>query len=122
VAGTNILTPSLSLADVCTRPGPESELGTDIPQAGKRVVDVLARFRFRDAPDEAPSWEGMARGREAEALRIVVAQLRRRVGPLPTSVEGRVASLNLLQLEALSESLLDLSSVAQLEAWLAAQA
>jgi hypothetical protein len=31
------------------------ELGTDIPQAGKRVVDVLARFRFRDAPDEAPS-------------------------------------------------------------------
>jgi hypothetical protein len=66
------------------------------------------------------SWEekGIAIGRADEALRIVVPLLRRRLGALPPSVESRVQSLSVLQLEALSEALLDQGSHPELEAWL----
>jgi hypothetical protein len=73
------------------------------------------------------SWEerGIARGREegreAEARRIVGVQLRRRLGTLPAGLEERVAVLAVADLEALSEALLEMTSPADLEAWLSAR-
>jgi hypothetical protein len=71
------------------------------------------------------SWEekgikqGIEQGRADEARRIVLGQVRRRVGPLPGSTEARLEALTLPQLEALSEAVLDFTSLADLEDWLA---
>jgi hypothetical protein len=62
--------------------------------------------------------EGIAHGRETEALRIVGGQLRRRLGSLPAGLEERIAALDVAGLEALGEALLEMTSPADLVAWL----
>jgi predicted transposase YdaD len=51
---------------------------------------------------------------------LVLRQLNRRVGEVPESVRSRVAALSISQLEELGEALLDFTSLADLEVWLAA--
>ncbi|MBU7584966.1 MAG: Rpn family recombination-promoting nuclease/putative transposase [Nostoc sp. TH1S01] len=68
------------------------------------------------------SAEGEKRGREAEACQFVLRLLPRRVGELSPELRQRVESLSLEQLENLGEALLDFTSVADLDAWLAALA
>jgi predicted transposase YdaD len=53
--------------------------------------------------------------------RLVLLQLRRRLGEVPESLEGRIRGLASPQLEALGEALLDFRSRADLEQWLDAQ-
>jgi len=65
------------------------------------------------------SAEGEKRGRSAEARSLVLRQLTRRVGELSPEVRQRVESLSLEQLENLGEALLDFTSMADLDAWLA---
>ncbi|WP_442861100.1 DUF4351 domain-containing protein [Calothrix sp. NIES-3974] len=59
-------------------------------------------------------------GRKAEACQLITRQLTRRVGELPQPVRSQVESLSLEQLENLGEALLDFTSMADLDAWLAA--
>jgi predicted transposase YdaD len=62
--------------------------------------------------------EGEQRGRTEGERSLVLRQLTRRLGTLPTSVESQVQALALPQLEALGEALLDFSEPADLDEWL----
>jgi predicted transposase/invertase (TIGR01784 family) len=59
-------------------------------------------------------------GRKVEARSLILRQLTRRVGELPQDVLERVETLSLEQLENLAEALLDFTSLADLQTWLAA--
>jgi predicted transposase/invertase (TIGR01784 family) len=64
--------------------------------------------------------EGREEGRSEGEKSLVLRQLARRVGELPQDVRQQVESLSLEQLENLGEALLDFTSMADLQAWLAA--
>jgi len=72
----------------------------------------------------AQDWmaEGEARGRlEGEAqgeAKLALRLLNRRCGPLSEATTARIQALPLVQLEALTEALLDFSGPADLAAWL----
>ncbi len=61
---------------------------------------------------------GRTEGKTEEARSLVLRQLARRVGTLPTSVETQVQTLALPQLEALGEALLDFGQLSDLTEWL----
>ena len=64
--------------------------------------------------------EGLQEGRQEEAANLVIRLLTRRCGSLSSSLEIRVRSLLVNQLEMLGEDLLDFSDIKDLENWLAA--
>jgi predicted transposase/invertase (TIGR01784 family) len=66
------------------------------------------------------SWteQGRTEGRTEEARSLILRQLSRRVGILPPGVEAQVQALDLPQLEALGEALLDFTGVDDLVGWL----
>ncbi len=61
---------------------------------------------------------GRAEGRTEEGRSLVLRQLTRRLGTLPTSVEAQVQALDLPKLEALGEALLDFAQLSDLTDWL----
>jgi predicted transposase YdaD len=63
--------------------------------------------------------EGIQEGQQREKS-LVLRQLAKRVGELPQDVRQQVESLSLEQLENLGEALLDFTSMADLDGWLAA--
>lgn len=64
--------------------------------------------------------EGREEGREEASLALVLRLLTRPCGALPVDVEQSVRRLSLPQIEALSDSLFDFKSLADLKNWLAA--
>ncbi|MDM7938695.1 MAG: DUF2887 domain-containing protein [Cyanobium sp. CZS 48M] len=62
---------------------------------------------------------GEARGRAQEAATVTLRQLNRRCGPLNEATSTLIRALELEQLEALAEALLDFSGPADLATWLA---
>ena len=62
-------------------------------------------------------WE--ARGEARGALNMVTAMLRRRLGDVPADLQDRVGRLPPPALQALAEALFDLTTVGDVEAWLA---
>lgn len=66
------------------------------------------------------SWmqQGIEQGIEQGERSLILRQLTRRVGELPDALRTQISTLPLLQLETLGESLLDFTSLADLEAWL----
>jgi len=62
--------------------------------------------------------EGIAEGRTEGERSLVLRLLARRVGTLPTSVAAQVQALELPQLEALGEALLDFAQLSDLTDWL----
>ena len=65
--------------------------------------------------------EGEQRGRTEGERSLVLRQLVRRVGTLPTTIEAQVHALALPQLEALGEALLDFARLDDLTDWLQGQ-
>jgi predicted transposase YdaD len=61
---------------------------------------------------------GRTEGERSGEVRLVLRQLNRRLGTLPTSVEAQVQTLALLHLEALGEALLDFDHLSDLTDWL----
>ncbi len=57
--------------------------------------------------------------RQSEARTLILRQLKRRFGPLTSEREARIAALTLERLEDLGEALLDFTSSADLDLWLA---
>lgn len=57
---------------------------------------------------------GVLKGEQA----LILRQLNRRFGTLPTSVEAQVQALALPQIEALGEALLDFAQLSDLSNWL----
>ncbi len=55
---------------------------------------------------------------ETGEVRLVLRQLTRRLGNLPTSVKVQIQALSLLQLKALGEALLGFAQLSNLTDWL----
>jgi hypothetical protein len=64
---------------------------------------------------------GLREGRRREAAVLVLRQMHRRLGSLPTDVEDAIHSLTLRPLEFLGVALLDFKRPAELAAWLRRQ-
>jgi predicted transposase YdaD len=62
--------------------------------------------------------EGVEKGKQTEALAMIIRQLTRRIGTVEPQLQERIRSLSLPQLEDLGEALLDFSSVTDLTTWL----
>nr|RNJ68776.1 MAG: Rpn family recombination-promoting nuclease/putative transposase [Leptolyngbya sp. IPPAS B-1204] len=66
--------------------------------------------------------EGLEEGRKEASLNLVLRQLNRQLqNALSEPLQVQITRLSLAQLEQLSEALLDFKTIADLEAWLAAQ-
>jgi hypothetical protein len=63
--------------------------------------------------------EGLEQGRRAEAQRLVLRLLQRRIGPPTPTQHTSIAALPVETLETLGEDLLDFTTASDLEAWLA---
>ena len=57
--------------------------------------------------------QGLEKGRRDEALRMLERQLIKRFGPLPKTVQNKLAKATLIQLEAWSDMVLEAQSVKQ---------
>jgi hypothetical protein len=90
-----------------------------LPGAAKEVVMELITSWERKGRAEGLR-EGRAEGlREGQRL-VVERMLTRRFGALPSGVRERLATLTTDELTALADALLDFTSLAEVEAWLAA--
>ncbi len=62
---------------------------------------------------------GIEQGRKQGELALLNRQLNRRFGSLSSQLQQQIENLSIPQLEDLGEAMLDFTSVADLEAWLA---
>jgi predicted transposase YdaD len=62
--------------------------------------------------------EGREEGRQEGEVAIILRQLNRRVGAVPTEVQERIQRLAVPQLEELGEALLDFATVEDVLRWL----
>ncbi len=62
--------------------------------------------------------EGLQQGKQEEALSLIMRLLTRRFGEIDSQLQERVQRLSLVQLEELSEALLDFEAVTDLTVWL----
>jgi hypothetical protein len=67
-------------------------------------------------------WEQRTEQRGMAERSLILRQLTRRLGELPTSVKAQIDGLAMPQLEQLGDALLDFASLADLVDWLAALA
>ena len=63
--------------------------------------------------------EGLEQGLEQEGRSLVLRLLNRRFGELPDNLHGSIATLPLAEIENLAEALLDFTTLADLQTWLA---
>jgi hypothetical protein len=80
-----------------------------------------AYLEWEQQTEQRGEQRGRSEGRTEEARSLILRQLSRRVGILPTSVEAQVQALALPQLEALGEALLDFAEAGDLNEWLRGQ-
>jgi len=82
---------------------------------------LLNRAEKAKVMELTTSWkeEGRQEGRQEGQVHLVLRLLGRRCGPLPKRLDSKVRALAIPQLEELAEALLDFTSVADLERWLA---
>jgi predicted transposase YdaD len=62
--------------------------------------------------------QGLQQGKQEEALSLIIRLLTRRFGEIDSQLQERVQRLSLVQLEELSEALLDFEAVTNLTVWL----
>ena len=65
---------------------------------------------------------GIVKGKLEGERSLVLRLLDRRVGKLPDTLQIKVQSLSLAQLETLGDALLDFADISDLSAWLSANA
>ena len=66
--------------------------------------------------------QGLQQGMQQGELSLILRLLTRRFGSLDNSLREQISQLSIFQLEALAESLLDFSSLADLLSWLGKEA
>ena len=61
---------------------------------------------------------GYERGRQEEGCSLLLGLLRQKLGDLPPDIKTQIQSLNIEEIERLSESMLDFTEISDLESWL----
>jgi predicted transposase YdaD len=61
---------------------------------------------------------GEKRGEKSEAFSINMRLIKRRFGQIESQLEAQISSLSVAKLEDLSEVLLDITSLVDLQSWL----
>ena len=89
------------------------ELSREEIQAMFTVSDLKQTKVYQEALDE-----GLEQGREQGAQGLVLRQLNRQFGQLPSGIQDKISGLPLEQLELLADALLDFSDRKDLEEWL----
>ena len=79
----------------------------------------FATIPAKDLRHTRVAQEWIEEGRLEGEAKVALRQLNRRCGPLSNATTARIQALQLEQLEALAEALLDFSGPADLAAWLA---
>jgi Domain of unknown function (DUF4351) len=93
-------------------------------QVFQNEVGTLEESEQEDIMQIVTSWmeqgiaKGRTEGRTEEARSLILRQLIRRFGTFSVRMKTEVQSLNLQQLEALSEALLDFDQLSDLTDWL----
>jgi predicted transposase/invertase (TIGR01784 family) len=85
-----------------------------IYEAEEKAI-MVDRFQLKTAEER-----GERRGREEglqQIRRMVLHQMERRLGPIPTAVQERAPTLSAEELEAIGVALLSFESYGDLEAW-----
>jgi hypothetical protein len=93
-----------------------SELSELIDREDQEVMATLSQAYLEW--EHKTRTEGIEQGIEQGERSLLLKLLTRRVGTLPADLQARVERLSVPQLEALSETLFDLSTLADLESWL----
>ena len=86
-----------------------------------RPMTPFERY-VREEAHEQGLQQGLERGRAREAANIITRQARKRFDTLTPEDETSIRQLALNSLEALSEALLDFSSIDDLRVWLSDRA
>ncbi len=84
---------------------------------GLTEIDLRQTQFYQDVFSEG-RLEGREEGRREESMNLVLRLLHRRFGVLELSINEKIQSLTLEQLEQLAESLLDFTCLEDLETWL----
>jgi predicted transposase YdaD len=89
-----------------------------------RVGQIIRRDIMRESVTyqeilEEGEIKGKTQGRIEEARGLVIRQLTRKLGNVSTTLLFKIKALPLERLELLGEDLLDFTSIANLEQWLA---
>jgi hypothetical protein len=95
----------------------EAAVATWQPHTKEAVVELISEWEQKGI--EQGIEQGLAQRRLAERRDLVLRQLERRCGPLPAHVQAAITALSPERLLVLSEDLLDFTSSAALERWLA---
>jgi Domain of unknown function (DUF4351) len=95
-------------------------LNVEEEQVFQIEVGTLEETEREDIMQIVTSWmeQGIAEGRTEEGRALVLRQLTRKLGTLPTSVEAQIQALALPQIEVLGEALLDFAQLSDLTNWL----
>ncbi|MBW4536628.1 MAG: DUF4351 domain-containing protein [Pleurocapsa minor HA4230-MV1] len=86
----------------------QSELSTMETREQEQIMQITTSWKE----------EGRVEGRIEEKLAITLRQLNRKLGNLPEAIADRIKSLEPIQLDSLTEDLLDFQSLGDLQNWL----
>ena len=101
-----------------------------LPELSNEEIMVIAGIPMEELRHTraAQDWlaagrqEGREEGRQQEAASVTLRQLNRRCGPLSDATTAQIQALQIDQLEALADALLDFTGPADLATWLATNA
>ncbi len=94
----------------------QTEVGTLEGTEREDIMQIVTSWMERGIAEGEQ--RGRTEGERSGEVRLVLRQLTCRFGTLPTSVEAQVQALDLPQLEALGEALLDFTQLSDLTDWL----
>jgi Domain of unknown function (DUF4351) len=98
------------------------KISIDVTSAVEEQEVVMALSQAYLEWEQKTELRGLERGKQEgsqqEALSLVLRQLDRKLGTIPSDIRSTVATLSLTQLEALGEALLDFVSIEDLTNWL----
>ena len=89
------------------------------PEEVKRVMEFATSWHIKGRQEGRQ--EGLQEGRQEGRQELLLKMLKKRLGALSSELEAMIAALSVEQLDALAESMFDISSEAELKQWLSAK-
>ncbi|MEL7034404.1 MAG: Rpn family recombination-promoting nuclease/putative transposase [Cyanobacteria bacterium J06592_8] len=86
-----------------------------VDRRGIMLQDEKGRLSYAEQEGEA---RGEARGRLQAAIALIMRQLKKQFGEIPTAISSQVEDLSIEDLERLGEDFLDFNNLEDLESWL----